>query len=93
MRNQLVTVDECQKLIRDRGKIRESRQKFYRKTMDIERILRHIPPWVYVSLPFSTSRNMVKQLDTGDLYNPMSIGWDEASGFCIYDNFTHRRLY
>src|SRR5262249_24787378 len=83
MNHQGVRADEAEKLVQDGRKRRLARKKFGCQAVDGKSILRHVALGIGVPAKTPPGRDMLNQLDAGDLDDPMPIARIETSRFGI----------
>ena len=89
MRDEHGVADEREKFLGDLGELRLARQKFRRKPMNAERLLRHVALGIEIEVKCLPGRNRIQDFDTADLDDPMAGRRIEAGGFRIEDDLTH----
>src|SRR5271166_3630546 len=67
-------------------------EEFCSQAVDGERIFRHVTLRIHVPVKTPTGRDVVNQLDTGDLDDPMSLARIEARRFSVQYDFAHHPL-
>ena len=87
--HQPVRTDKGQQLVGDRGKRRLVRQKLCGDAVDRERIFGHVALGIDVAVKFAAGRDVVDQLDAGDLDDAMAFARIETGRFGIEHDFAH----
>ncbi len=82
--------DERDQLVGDLGKPPVFRQEFGGKAMHRERVRRHVALGIDVAVKFPPGRDVMQQLDAGDLDDPVPVVRIEAGRLGVDHDFAHR---
>ncbi len=85
--HQPVRTDKGQQLVCDRGKRRLVRQKLCGDAMDRESLFGHVALGIDVTVKFSAGRDVMDELDAGDLDDAMAFARIQTGRFGVEHDF------
>ena len=90
--HQRIRADKAQQLIDDGREQRLAGEEFRSDPVDRERILRHVALGIDIAVKFSPGRDVVHQLDAGNLDDAMTLRRVEPRGLGVQHDLAHHRL-
>src|SRR5665213_4631070 len=91
MDDQRRIADEGEQLVNMRGKRRMSLEEVVAEPVNRLGARRHLAFGVDVAMEELAGRQVIEQLDAGDLDDAMAVGRIEAGGFGVEHDLAHRR--